>query len=57
MNLRYSTGPRFLKKTSAIQLEVANLFNTKERIDYQGAYGGTRFQQGTRVFLNFTSHL
>ena len=57
INLRFSTGPRFLRKTSSILVEVSNLFDSRERIDYFGAFGGTRFQQGRRVMLTFNGRL
>jgi hypothetical protein len=50
VNLRLSTGPRFLNNRATLQVEVENLTDSRARMSFQGAFAGTRFQQGRRIF-------
>lgn len=51
VNLRIGSGPRLFNRRAGIDVEVANLFDGKSRINQRGAFG-TRYQQGRRFLVS-----
>jgi outer membrane receptor protein involved in Fe transport len=56
VNLRMSTGPRWLGQHMGVEFMVENLFNSQNRYEFAGPLG-TRYQQGRRVFIGLTGRL
>lgn len=52
VNLLLSSGQRLIKSGLRVDGEVQNLFASKQVINFQSAFSGTRFQQGRRVLLD-----
>ena len=52
VDLRASTGPRLFHGKGGIGVEVNNLLDVRNVINYQSAFSGTRFMEGRRFMLN-----
>lgn len=55
VNLRLATSPHLFGSADhggGLQLDVENLFDQRNVINFQSAFSGTRFQQGRRVLLS-----
>jgi outer membrane receptor protein involved in Fe transport len=56
VNLRMSTGPRWLGQHFGVDFLVENLFNSQNRFEFRGPLG-TRYQQGRRIFVALSGRL
>ncbi len=54
VNLSLSSGPKGIKNGIGVDFAVENLFDSRQVINFQSAFSGTRFQQGRRVLLNLS---
>jgi outer membrane receptor protein involved in Fe transport len=53
VNMRISSGPRlFPGNHGGVELNVYNLFNRRDVINFNSGFSGTRFQQGLTVLLS-----
>jgi hypothetical protein len=53
LNLTLSSGPRlFARNHGGVALNVENLFDRRDVINFNSGFSGTRFQQGRRVLLS-----
>jgi outer membrane receptor protein involved in Fe transport len=52
IDLRFTTGERLFRGRGGLALDVANLLDKREVMNFQSAFSGTRFQQGRRVLLS-----
>jgi outer membrane receptor protein involved in Fe transport len=50
--LHFSTGDRLYGGRGGISLDIANVFDNTQIINFQSAFSGTRFQEGRRVLLS-----
>lgn len=51
VNLRLSSNPNLFHKAVGATLEVENLTDNRDLINFNSAFSGTRFQQGRRVLF------
>lgn len=56
VDLRLTTGERTFHGRGGLSLDVSNLFDSREVINFQSDFSGTRFQQGRRVLLSVFGH-
>lgn len=54
VNLHAGFGPSTFHNRGGLSLDVENLFDTRDVINFQSAFSGTRFQQGRRVLLSLS---
>lgn len=54
VGLHLSTGDRFFRGHGGIGLDVANLFDRRDVINFQSGFSGTRFQMARRITLQGT---
>lgn len=54
LNLRLSSPPRFLGGFAGLGLDVENIFDRRDVLNFNSGFSGTRFQQGRRVLLSVT---
>ncbi len=52
VDLRLTTGPRPFGARGGVGLDISNLFDNREVINFQSAFSGARFQQGRRVLFS-----
>jgi len=53
-DLKLFSGNRLFGGKAGMTLDVQNLFDTREVINFQSAFSGTRFQMGRRISLSLT---
>ncbi len=54
VDLRLSSRPDLVAGRLGLQFDIENLFDSRERINFNSDFSGTRFQQGRRVLLSVT---
>ena len=52
VNLHLSTGDRLFSGRGGLSLDVTNLFDKRDVINFQSAFSGTRFQMGRAISLS-----
>ena len=52
VDFRISTGDHLLNGRGGFSIEIQNLTDSREVINYQSAFSGTRFQQARRILLS-----
>lgn len=57
VNLRLSSNPNLFNKGLGATLEIENLTDQREVMNFNSAFSGTRFQQGRRVLFTINGHL
>ena len=55
LNCRFSSGPKLLKSGLQADISVENLLDSRNVMNFNSPFTGTRFQQGRRVLLSLTS--
>jgi hypothetical protein len=56
VDVRFSTGPHLWKSGVGADLDVANLFDSRQVLNFNSGFSGTRFQQGRRIILSVMDH-
>jgi len=56
VDLHMTTGDRIFHGRGGLSLDVSNLFDNRDVINFQSDFSGTRFQQGRRVLLSVFGH-
>ncbi len=51
-DLRFSTGDKLLNGHGGLSLDIQNAFDSREVINFQSGFSGTRFQQARRILLS-----
>jgi hypothetical protein len=54
VNVRLATAPKLIGNTAGLELNVENLFDERNVINFLSGFSGTRFEQGRRVLLSLT---
>ena len=54
LNVRLASPPRFIGGYAGLTLEVDNVLNDLDVLNFNSGFSGTRFQQGRRVLLSVT---
>ncbi len=49
VDVHFSTGPKLFNGHGGLNFDVSNVFDSREVINFQSAFSGTRFQTGRRV--------
>ncbi len=52
VGLRLSSSPHLIYGHGGIGLDVTNLFDSREVINFESGFSGTRFQEGRRILLS-----
>ncbi|MES1228392.1 MAG: hypothetical protein ABUL72_06945, partial [Armatimonadota bacterium] len=52
VNLHLTTGDRLFSGRGGVSLDVSNLFDRRDVINFQSAFSGTRFQMGRSIALS-----
>jgi hypothetical protein len=55
VNLKIASGPTLFKNGLSADFLIENLFDSRNVINFNSPFTGTRFQQGRRVMLSFTN--
>lgn len=56
VDLRLTTGDHLFRGKGGLSLDVMNVFDKRDVINFQSAFSGTRFQQGRRILLSLSGH-
>jgi hypothetical protein len=62
VNLSFATRPDWLYRTRdgrgvGLALSIENLFNSTSRLEWDGPFAGTRYQQGRTIFVGINGRL
>lgn len=49
VDMHLTTGPKLFNGRGGLGFDVSNLFDSRQVINFQSAFSGTRFQQGRRI--------
>lgn len=51
-DLHFGTGSHALGRFGAVNLDILNLFDSRDVVNFESGFSGTRFQQGRRILLS-----
>ena len=51
VDLRFSSGPAFWHGRGSLNLDFDNVFDSRQVINFESGFSGTRFQMGRRVLF------
>lgn len=52
VNLKFSTGDKSIAGHGQLSIDIENLFDSQQVINFQSAFSGTRFQQARRILVS-----
>jgi hypothetical protein len=56
LDLHATTGEKIFKGRGGLELDISNLFDSREVINFQSGFSGTRFQQGRSITFGANYH-
>ncbi len=56
MDLKFFSGNVLFGDNAGLTLDIQNVFDSREVINFQSDFSGTRFQQGRRITLGLSGH-
>ncbi len=54
VDMRFSSGDRLFGGHGGLGIDIENVFDSRQVINFQSAFSGTRFQQGRRILVSAT---
>ena len=56
MNVRVASRPNWIGNTLGAEIDVENIFDTRDVLNFNSGFSGTRFEQGRRVLFSLNGH-
>jgi hypothetical protein len=57
LDLHATTGDRMFKGHGGLEFDVENVFDSRQVINFDSGFSGTRFQDGRKIVVGATFHL